>query len=225
MRYFLLFTIALCSMNLYSQEALKERRYISEDGDMVILNDKSFLFVVYQSSHQPTWWSDTLAICDVEAISESLLKITNKNKVEDMCKLIEVDYQNISSLGDSVRIQIEMPYDYDNLEISICSDMGRYYNSQKKIITIPRCKEKHFQVYVYPRNYIPHSIEGIFYGLLYFMSPQFVLKEEYNLINISFPFLNNGFFERYYIKEDYIYYNNDTLYWKGKLFKINTIQM
>ncbi len=63
MRYFLLFTIALCSMNLYSQEALKERRYISEDGDMVILNDKTFLFVVYQSSHQPTWWSDTLAIC------------------------------------------------------------------------------------------------------------------------------------------------------------------
>lgn len=35
MRYFLLFTIALCSMNLYSQEALKERRYISEDEDMV----------------------------------------------------------------------------------------------------------------------------------------------------------------------------------------------
>lgn len=42
MRYFLLFTIALCSMNLYSQEALKERRYISEDEDMVILNDKTF---------------------------------------------------------------------------------------------------------------------------------------------------------------------------------------
>lgn len=57
-------------------------------------------FVVYQSSHQPTWWSDTLAICDVEAISESLLKITNKNKVEDMCKLIEVDCTH----GDRPRV-------------------------------------------------------------------------------------------------------------------------
>ena len=70
-----------------------------------------------------------------------------------------------------------------------------------------------------PPGYIAHTIEGLCFGVMYLMGfAEFIVKENTNHIIIEMPSMDNSFFERYYVKDEFARVVNDTIYWKGEVF-------
>ena len=115
------------------------------------------------------------------------------------------------------------PYDRNDLIHLIYIDTKEYrYN--KKNIRIP-ISAKRFSFSFDPTTRLPiHTVKGQSYGIVRFLPIPFDIEPNTNRIEISIPALDNHFFERYYVKGEYVFYNDKIIKWKGRTFKKTNFQ-
>lgn len=93
------------------------------------------------------------------------------------------------------------------------------YSNDKKEINIPD-NTTSISFYISPDYIIPHTPNGSFYGLVAFDSMiDYTIDNGVNCIEIEIPAINNSFFQTYYIKGDYARIKNDSIIWKGQVYK------
>ena len=63
-----------------------------------------------------------------------------------------------------------------------------------------------------------HTVEGQSYGIVCLAPIPINIEPSTNKIYISLPTLDNHFFEKYYIKSDYVYYDENIIKWKGNIY-------
>ena len=217
MKYTVLLFLLCFSQMAYSQSTCQEECYTSDNMEKIIIKNDTLYLVVYQP-HLILFWNDTIAVCKVERLAESLLRVSSFYTTDDMEKDVIVDFNYESNKSDSIQIKFDIPFDLYDLDIAVFGEGIKECKRKSNNIFLISRKERFFNFCIAPKDYLPHSIEGSFYGLLYYMSSGIDLKEDTDSVYITIPFINNAFFQRYYIKEDYIYIEGDMLHWKGKVY-------
>lgn len=201
--------------------------YINEYGERIVIDgDMLFLMAREQTTHSPIWWEkDTLATCLIKRINKSLLEVNSVDVKLLRTWSIESVYEE--RIDDSIKINFVIPYTRDDLEITVGAfPQYRDYKNKnhEKTVNIPRCKEIDFEIR--PTKEIVEHRPGISDGRLYFGSfdlpihdGNIPVKDGVNRIDIKLPSMDDLFFSRYYVRDEYIYVKENILHWKGKEFR------
>ena len=73
--------------------------------------------------------------------------------------------------------------------------------------------------YIVPEHMIPHTSDGLFYGIVGFdLFQEYQMEKNINHISIEIPAMDDSFFEKYYVKGDYAKISKGTITWKGEVF-------
>ena len=129
-----------------------------------------------------------------------------------------------STLHDSITVVFQMPYNGNRLITEVTDDRYKSYKSEYRkgnsSIKLPKNTKK-FNFLIYPQKAYWHTVDGRFFGITSYDPPftDFEIKENTNLITINIPALDNSFFERYYVVDEFVQVKNNHIYWKGKDFK------
>lgn len=125
-------------------------------------------------------------------------------------------------LSDSIQVSFSLPHYKGNLHITVYTNsLEAYkldYTEKHKELMLPS-HVKSFTFYIEPDHIMPHTNDGLFYGILGFLPFQdYTIGEGNNCISIVIPAITNSFFERYYIKGEYVKVSKGSITWKGQRF-------
>ncbi len=201
-----------------------EGLYLSDTGERIVISGNKLYYMAKDKFPLQWWEKDTLAVCDVRMVDETLLEI---NSVSSNNTAPSVEYLSEERNDDSVRVHFIMPYSWDDLVVSVHTDYStlayRNVNHANDVI-VPRCKK--LQCSIRPTVRIAEHEKDKTYGQLFY--EPFFLPEGYleldkksNRVDIKLPEVDNYFFSRYFVNHEYIYKEEDCLHWKGKIFKKN----
>ncbi len=196
--------------------------YFAEDGGKVVISN-SMMYYIEHNNHNPLWYNDTLAVCKIEKIQDHFFEINSANPYDILFQDMKVKSLYASEEKDSITIEFIYPYDWNDLIHIIYIDTKEYrYN--KKNIRIP-ISAKRFSFSFAPTTRLPiHTVKGQSYGIVRLLPIPFDIEPNTNRIEISIPALDNHFFERYYVKGEYVFYNDKIIKWKGRTFKKTNFQ-
>ena len=205
----LLYSTLVCAINL-------EGEYLSENGCKIYISDSTMYYIEYQE-HSPFWYNDTLAICNIKIISDHFLEINSQNPYEELLRNMKVSSSYTPYDKDSIQVIFNYRYNGNDLIISIIIGINTY-KYHEKCIRIPNSTER-FSFSIEPTERRPiHTIEGLSYGIVRLAPIPVYIESNTNKIDIKIPTLDNHFFEKYYIKSEYVYFDDRFIKWKGDIF-------
>jgi len=166
--------------------------------------------------------NDTLAKCTFERIDADFIKINSTSPDIIALKGLNVTQHSDSTVIDSIKLSFSIPYQRWNLKIQIHTDTFKtfdfVYSQGSRDVMLPN-NVRSITFYIAPEHIIPHTADGLFYGVIGFDPLQeFEIKENTNRVLIEIPALDDSFFERYYIKDEFARISNDSIIWKGEVF-------
>lgn len=190
--------------------------YLSDNGSKILISDSTMYYIEHQE-HNPMWYNDTLAICNIRMVSDHFFEINSPNPYEELLRNMKVHSSYTSQEKDSILIVFNYPYNWNDLVLSINIGLNTY-RYQKKSVRIP-ISTKRFSFSVEPTEKRPiHTVEGKTYGIVCLAPIPIEIEPNANRIEIEIPTLDNHFFEKFYIKNEYVYYDEKTIKWKGDVF-------
>lgn len=130
--------------------------------------------------------------------------------------------QKMYSPKDSISINFKIPYRNGKLYIAIYTDNFKMYNMvyKEKETTVCKIASNVHKVgfTIRPEYIIPQTGEGEFCGIVEVNSLEYEILNNNNSIQIEIPAINNSFFEKMYLKHEYIRIKENTIIWKGEEF-------
>ena len=196
--------------------------YVNESGMKIEIRE-NMLYYIMPQNHLPTWSNDTLARCSYSFVDDSFINIKS---VQDpnfaVLNGIDVIQLSDTTIKDSMRVSIVIPYNKDRLRISVYTEhkvIETFYSKDNKDIILPK-GTKNLSFSIRPEYVIPHTAEGKFYGVVdlsYF--PEYAIEKDTNSIVVEIPALDERIFEQYYIVSDYVKVSNSYILWQGETFK------
>lgn len=200
--------------------------YINIYGERIVIDNDMLYLIARERAHSSQWWEkDTLATCIMKRINESILEVNSVDPVLYRTWSIESLYEERGD--DSIKVNFIIPYSWNDLDIfvGIMPHYRDYKNhNHEKFVMIPRCKELDFEIG--PTKMLVEHRPGISDGRVCFYSYELpiendniIIKDGVNRIDIKIPRMDNYFFSRYYVMDEYIYVKGKSLHWKGKVFK------
>ncbi|SHF03278.1 hypothetical protein [Dysgonomonas macrotermitis] len=197
--------------------------YSNESGaDVLITKDKFYLII--PSNHNPVWYNDTLAECTYNKVATNFIELNSipLNIIAlQKTKIIQsIDPQ----IEDSIRISFSIPYNNGNLIIEIYTNENKIFNLNYKAnshsdLMLPNTTRTIMFTIAPEKSVLSHTPDGLFYGALFYSSIEYSIEKNINCIDINIPTIDNSFFEKYYIKGDYARIVNDSIIWKGEIYK------
>lgn len=197
-------------------------QYQNNTGEKIVISGNRLFYIARNEASLQWWEKDTLAVCEVKKVDESLLEV---NSVSFSNTTPSVEYLHEERDDDSVKVHFIMPYSWGDLEISVYVDYSTlaYKNANHtNDVIVPKCRRLH--CCIRPTTRIAEHEKNKVYGKIYyepFFMPEGYLEAdpESNKIDVRLPELDNYFFSRYYVNHEYIYQEEDCLHWRGKTFK------
>ena len=127
-----------------------------------------------------------------------------------------------STINDSIKVSFLIPYQRGNLKINVHTNTFKtfdlIYSKSSRELMLPN-NVKSITFYIVPEHIIPHTSDGLFYGIVGFDPFQeYQIEKNINHISIEIPAIDDSFFEKYYVKGDYAKISKDTITWKGEVF-------
>ena len=206
----LFYSILLYANNL-------DGEYLDESGYKIIISDSTMYYIEYDE-HIHQWYNDTLAICNIKIVNDHFFEINSQDPYEELFRNMKIYPSYTPQEKDSILIIFDYPYNWDKLLLSINIGFNTYYY-KKKCIRIPNSTNS-FSFSMEPTIKRPiHTVEGQSYGIVCLAPIPIDIEPNKNKIMISLPTLNNHFFEKYYIKNEYVYFDNKVIKWKGNVFE------
>lgn len=215
----------------------RQKEFESEFGTLITMSDSAFVVLSYQKDYptQIKWRiCDTIAICSWETVSKDIIRIDSKNPYElvrESSSIILKDNTYIDT--DSLFISFVLPVETTPVEIRLCQLMENnilfereIHYPKTKTIKVPN---RITSVFINTKQSLMDKKEPTSfleveppYSRPFFLFPFFVLNnvDTYNSkeIEISIPVMNDAFFERLWIKGEYIQICEKGLLWHGVLF-------
>lgn len=164
-----------------------------------------------------------------EILSEGIVKVVNKRLGElsykespfiEVIRSIKLTQVRKFSISDSIDITFIIPYDYYKLHITVYADNHPkgydmiYQKGKDSICTIaPNVHMIGFTIR--PERIIPQTGDGEFCGIVEIDSMDYEILNNNNSIRIEIPILDNSFFERMYLKKEYIRIKKNSVIWRG----------
>jgi hypothetical protein len=217
----ILLSIGICfSVSLFAQKDISGI-YYNEYGQQIKIKNNKFIFTA-QQTHYPIYYNDTLAKCSIKRIDKNLIEINSEPPWYIAMKSLKM-VQSIDTTvnADSIKISFAIPYDRGILDISVSTDKFQYfdlsYSKDNKVLMLPK-NIKTINFSLSPQQQPVHSPEGIFFGVLYCSFLEYSIEQNMNSIIIEIPAIDNAFFEKYYVKGEYVRIKHNKLVWKGKVY-------
>lgn len=211
------------SLNSYvlGQERSISGVYYSRSGMYIKVKGDNFYLIVPQS-HLPIWSNDTLAKCTFKWIDRNFIELNSTLPDIIAFKELNVVQSSDSTVSDSIKVSFSIPYQRWKLKITVHTDTFKDFNltytKNNRTLMLPD-NTKTIAFSIVPEHIIPHTPDGLFYGIVEFDSFQeFQIEKNANHIVIEIPSIDDSFFERYYIKGEYARVSKNSITWKGEVF-------
>lgn len=216
----LLILISFLCLNSFAQK--NEGKYLNDIGETIEISRNKLYYIARKTIHLKWWEKDTLAICNVKRVGRNVLKVTS---IPQFPQKPSVDCVYEERGDDSIKVNFVMPYNRDDLEITIDVDdyTRRYQNTNHThSLMIPRCKR--FSCSIRPTKWVAEHDTAKTYGHnsyspFFLPDGQLTIDPGINRVDIEIPELNNYYFAKYFIKDEYILIRDGYLHWKGKIYK------
>ena len=223
MREFILFFFIFSSLSFYGKEGIDGVYVMSEYADTIIISSNNFIYKEKKEIDTPVFYEDTIAVCRIIKVDKYIYEI-NSNYRYSIIPATKIVCKHMNINNDSIRIHFQLPYSKKKNELTILihfQNDWRYESvecNEDRIVFIPQ-SIKRFHFSIAPTFYDTRVLDGRYYGLLFYSSPDYDIAPDCNDVEVSIPVLNDGFFERYYPKNEYLYIKGNEIHWKGKIFK------
>ena len=223
---FILILFWLFSLCAYNQKDFTGTYYdIRDNGYNVSITSNRFYYIEPNAG----WCNDTLAECTWKRKNEQFIEIRSSPDYfnlpfENMNVAVSID-SCISP--DSIKMVFSIPYTKSNLNIRISGvydERGLYkrniYSGSRCEFMLPKPNGRISYIGIEAiKDMREHDSDGKFYGFfdfpVYFSYNESWIGANYYEINIP---LDNSYFEKYYIRKEFVRVHNDTLTWKGRTF-------
>lgn len=186
------------------------------------IKDSNFYYIKFVERNKTIEESDTLAKATWEWVDKNFIKIKSKSPHQVALSSMKVTQYKDNTFYDSIKVIFQMPYQ-SSLLINLCDNNYRWnkfvYLGKKNSIKLPvDTKELIFDIH--PESPIEQAY-GKFYGVVTFSNlfDEIKIENGMNLINIDIPAIDDSYFERYYIVDEFVRVKNDCIYWHGDIFK------
>lgn len=195
--------------------------YYNEYGSKIEIKDDRFRYIKPHQSH-PIWYNDTLVECIFKWIDDQFIELNSTPSYIIAQKGLKVVQSLDLSMKDSLKVSFSIPYQRADLNVSVITNTFKVfdlnYSKNNREIMLPS-NTKTITFSISPGEYLPmHSVEGYFYGVLYYSSIEYPIEKNVNCIEIEIPAIDDSFFEKYYVKGDYAKVSKDSIVWKGDIF-------
>jgi hypothetical protein len=195
--------------------------YYSEFGTKIEIRGNELTYIEPHFS-TPVRSNDILAKCTFEWVDAKFIKINSTPPDNIALKGLNVTQHSDSTVIDSIKVSFSIPYQRCNLKIQIHADTFKtfdfVYSQGSRDVMLPN-NVRSITFYITPELIIPHTADGLFYGVIgFYPFQEFEINENINRVLIEIPALDDSFFERYHIKEDFARISNDSIVWKGEVF-------
>ena len=226
MRTQILLIICICCycIPLLGQKDLSGN-YYNELGMFIKIENNKFTYIIPQT-HSPIFYSDTLAECTFERVDNNFIEINSVSPLLSLQNELHISQNFETSIDDSIKVVFMAPYYSGSLTISITTDFTFqnlyefHYSKNNNSIMLPKTTTSFLYGFAPQSSSIKtHDVEGAFYGIMCIEPLLFCNVESgKNAISITIPALNNSFFEKYYVKGEYVRIRGNNIIWKGEEF-------
>lgn len=206
----------------YSQKKI-EGKYYKESGSYIEINNDYFKIILPNSASNGIY-SEIRTEGRIQQIDNNFLELNSlKDPFIEATRNLEIIRKPDRELSnDSLKIKFFLPYTNGILRITIYTEISKTfsfnYSKDNKECTIPFIGGN-ISFLIRPDYILPHTAEGLFYGILEYNTLDFFLEKDINNIEVNIPTIDNSFFEKYYIKGDYARIVNDSIIWKGEIYR------
>lgn len=201
-------------------------RYVDKNsGDFFDFDCKNYVFVTHYYGY-----TDTISSGCFKNLDDGCIELSY---VESPCvksmKETRVNQKRVTALySDSIalywtiptrkKLQIVVAYRRESnpnilIEKQIC------YNAKKNTVCYIESDATKFSYTIRPVDILPHTAEGLFWGLVEICSVDYLVQPNINYIQIEIPTITNDFFEKIYMQNELVKIAGDTLYWRGNTYK------
>ncbi len=205
--------LALCiSLSVYGQRDLSGTYDLKDAyGIKIVVDGNNFYYI--DGGLPLRWLNDTLAHCTIRWVDKDFIELTS---VETSNMRI---VQKKDSLSRGSKFIFRSPYTLGELDMTVWAD-GRAYpfkwTGDKEEFTLPDAVKR--VKFTINAKGIEHELRGIFYGRLFYASPDFELDEGMNLFEVDMSMIDNSFFEKYYLRKEYARVKGKKIIWKGETY-------
>ncbi len=218
---YLLFILFIFYSFIISAQNKLYGRYYSESGVYFEIKDDKFKLIMLNSAING-FYSDILAEGTMKYIDNSFIELNSLiSPVYEIFRTLKITQSEQGLMDNDIEIKFLIPYKRDSLRIAIYTDKFKTfkfsYSDYNKSIIIPKGVNS-FSFMIEPENIITHNFDGTYYGVLSLNSLEYNIEKEIKLIEVNIPALDDSFFEKYYLKGDYVRIVNKSIIWKGEVF-------
>lgn len=216
----LIFISVVCVSSLFAQKDISGS-YLNAATMEIKIKDNRFYFIIPQN-HCPIYANDTLAECTIKWIDNQFIELNSTPSYIIAQKGLKIVQSLDSTVRDSIKISFSIPYQRHNLDVSVFTNAFKTfdlnYSKNNRELMLP-VNTKTITFSISPGVYLTtHSVDGAYYGALYYSSIEYTIEKNVNHIEIEIPAIDDSFFEKYYVKGDYAKVSKDTITWKGEDF-------
>lgn len=218
---FLLGLSVICFKLAVAQKKDITGTYYNESGHCLQLRADSIKLLVRQTT-PVTRPSDLRFEGKYKWVDKTFIELNSMNNPwEKVRKTIEIIQEKRPDKKD-IEVKFFIPYNWSDLKITMFTNdfysKDFIYSKNEQSTIIP--KTKTFSFNIVPEYLIPHTPIGTFYGIIAFdLMIDYEIESGMNYIEIKIPAMTDSFFETYYIEGDYAQVINDSIIWKGVVYK------
>ena len=214
--------LLIYSLSSFCQQSI-EGMYYQNGGKTFEIRKDSFLLTITESSLSGRLYEPVIVVGKVEQIAPNLLKLNQIDKKNQ--KEIRIVQSARGRIKDSVQIRFHIP-SAKNLTIKLATWENawslKYFTLHYKIdksetIFIPR-KKQVLECRIREDDIFTNDIDGRFYGKLEELLALERIKPETDYIDVFIPYIDDAYFYRYHIVNEYARLSGDTIFWKDATF-------
>lgn len=220
--FIVVFTFLLGNISVLAQQKdISGIYYIDKSAWWIEIKDSSFYYIE-STANTPIYRTDTLAICKWEWTTHEFIKIKSASPLHTALSSMKVNYATKGSNCDSITVSFNLP-NSGPLVIEINDDHFRNYSfkytSKNTNIKLPG-DTKYFIFDVSNAVTTQHKY-GKNYGIISFSNvfDEINIKNGMNYIKIDIQAIDDAYFDRYFIVDEFVRVKNDCIYWHGDIFK------
>ncbi len=207
--YILIFSLFIAITTFGKTKPLGKILYEGSWGNVIVIENDKFYFISPVDGHYWIPITDTLAVCDITWINDSIIELNSSPEYQLANQKVDLSEEYDKSIGNVTKVEFDIPGLIIKPSITIYADNGQRYTIK----------------YENSRNItLPDSIRSFYYvvrrkaaeeGYLYYQSTNISVTEGHNHLRISMPTISDAYFDRYNVKGEYAIITKRYFKWRG----------
>lgn len=215
-----------CIAHVWSRDSINGKYYNESFKYVTIHNDTLTLRRQAETNWEPIFYSDTLAYCKLIYCGGDLYEV---NSIDD--KILKCELDSIIASRHSKRnlVIVSIPAKYTKYRVLLTFESkGLIHSLDFKVengygqCVIPLKDVTGVRdaiISIYPEDYPYELLENTYRGRMCENIPvKLFLNKKGNTMLMTIKNLDDSYFERQYVRGEYIRIKNDSLFWRGSYY-------